>query len=73
MQATLDLDLQGIWINDRESFRARLWNTLSLFFDVAVLGWDVVHRQIPAVGFVHKYENVFAFKLVTQITMVCLH
>lgn len=26
-----------------------------------VLGWDVVQSQIPAVKFVHKYENVFAF------------
>jgi len=25
------------------------------------LSWDVVQEQIPAVGFVHKYENVFAF------------
>ncbi|KAI0301888.1 Alpha/Beta hydrolase protein [Multifurca ochricompacta] len=42
-RSTLDLDLQGIWIND------------------PVLGWDVVQSQIPAVGFVHKYEHVFAF------------
>jgi len=26
-----------------------------------VLGWDVVQEQIPAVDFVHKYENVFSF------------
>ncbi|KAI0317692.1 Alpha/Beta hydrolase protein [Amylostereum chailletii] len=26
-----------------------------------VIGWDVVQSQIPAVPFVHKYENVFAF------------
>ncbi|KAF9783688.1 alpha/beta-hydrolase [Thelephora terrestris] len=26
-----------------------------------VLGWDVVQLQIPAVDFVHKYEEVFAF------------
>ncbi|KAG6840952.1 hypothetical protein C0991_003012 [Blastosporella zonata] len=25
------------------------------------LSWDVVQEQIPAVDFVHKYENVFAF------------
>ncbi|KAI0254184.1 Alpha/Beta hydrolase protein [Lactifluus subvellereus] len=42
-KSTLDLDLQGIWIND------------------PVIGWDVVQGQIPAVGFVHKYEHVFAF------------
>ncbi|KAH9061992.1 alpha/beta-hydrolase [Lactarius vividus] len=27
----------------------------------AVLGWYVVQGEIPAVDFVHKYENVFAF------------
>ncbi|KAH9065161.1 alpha/beta-hydrolase [Lactarius deliciosus] len=42
-RSTLDLDLQGLWMND------------------AVLSWDIVHRQIPAVDFVHKYEHVFAF------------
>ena len=62
MQATLDLDLQGIWINNREFFQARLRSNPSPYFDVAVLGWDVVQSQIPAVDFVHKYENVFAFK-----------
>ncbi|KAG6838888.1 hypothetical protein C0991_007669, partial [Blastosporella zonata] len=28
------------------------------------LSYDVVHEQIPAVDFVHRYENVFAFKYV---------
>ncbi|KAH9045770.1 alpha/beta-hydrolase [Lactarius pseudohatsudake] len=42
-RSTLDLDLQGFWMND------------------AVLGWHVVQSEIPAVDFVHKYENVFAF------------
>ncbi|KAI0269343.1 Alpha/Beta hydrolase protein [Gloeopeniophorella convolvens] len=42
-KATLDLDLQGIWVSD------------------PLLGWDVAQVQIPAVSFVHKYENVFAF------------
>ncbi|KAH8999463.1 alpha/beta-hydrolase [Lactarius akahatsu] len=42
-RSTLDLDLQGLWMND------------------PVLSWDIVHRQIPAVDFVHKYEHVFAF------------
>src|SRR5712671_1987221 len=28
----------------------------------AVLGWDVLQSQVPAVAFVHKYKNVFAFK-----------
>jgi len=30
-----------------------------------VIGWNVVQAEIPAVGFVHKYEHVFAFKSVT--------
>ncbi|KAH9978141.1 peptidase S10, serine carboxypeptidase [Lactifluus volemus] len=41
-KSTLDLDLQGIWIND------------------PVLGL-LIDQEIPAVRFVHKYENVFAF------------
>jgi len=45
-KTTLDLDLQGIWIND------------------PLLGWESVQSEIPAVDFVHKYEHVFAFKLV---------
>lgn len=28
----------------------------------AVLGWDVVQSEIPAVDFVHKYEHNFALK-----------
>ncbi|KAF7331480.1 Carboxypeptidase [Mycena kentingensis (nom. inval.)] len=37
-----------------------------------VLGWDVVMEQIPAVNFVHKYENVFAFDktFMTQLDAV---
>ena len=31
-------------------------------FRAAVLGWDIVQTQIPAVPFVKKYENVFALK-----------
>ncbi|KAF8271692.1 Alpha/Beta hydrolase protein [Lactarius quietus] len=42
-RSTLDLDLQGVWIND------------------GLLGWPVVQSQVPALDFVHKYENVFAF------------
>lgn len=33
-----------------------------VFSTLAVLGWDVVQDQIPAVDFVRKYEHVFAFK-----------
>ena len=32
-----------------------------------MLGWGVVQSQIPAVDFVHKYEHVFAFKLVQPL------
>ncbi|KAI9466665.1 alpha/beta-hydrolase [Lactarius psammicola] len=42
-RSTLDLDLQGTWMND------------------PVLSGGVVHQQIPAVDFVHKYEHLFAF------------
>jgi len=30
-------------------------------FCIALISWFVVQEQIPAVDFVHKYENVFAF------------
>ena len=40
--------------------RSRLFTSLN----IAVIGWDVVQSEIPAVGFVHKYEHVFAFKSV---------
>ncbi|KAI0773570.1 alpha/beta-hydrolase [Fomes fomentarius] len=36
-------------------------NLTGFFVADPVLGWDVVQEQIPAVSFVHKYENVFAF------------
>ncbi|KAG6839680.1 hypothetical protein C0991_012599 [Blastosporella zonata] len=36
----------------------------SYLIPVASLSYDVVHEQIPAVDFVHRYENVFAFKYV---------
>lgn len=37
---------------------------LILGLNTAVIGWDIVQSQIPAVDFVHKYEHVFAFKSV---------
>ena len=46
------------------SFEVRLGDFLILGSNAAVIGWDVVQGQIPAVDFVHKYENVFAFKSV---------
>jgi len=67
-RSTLDLDLQGIWINDREpSFVVCPSTLLILGLNTAVLGWDVVQSQIPAVSFVHKYDHVFAFKSVILI------
>jgi hypothetical protein len=32
--------------------------------NTALIGWRTVQSDIPAVGFVHKYEHVFAFKSV---------
>jgi hypothetical protein len=71
----LDLDLQGFWISDRTSdfnffrFVNQAVEILKLTFMIprvsygtASISWDVVQEQIPAVDFVHKYENVFAFK-----------
>jgi carboxypeptidase D len=64
-RATLDLDLQGIWINDRKPlFNVRLSVPIILSLHTAVIGWQVAQSEIPAVGFVHKYEHVFAFKFV---------
>ena len=34
------------------------------YVNAAAIGDDVAQSQIPAVDFVHKYEHVFAFKLV---------
>jgi hypothetical protein len=45
----------------------RLVVPLILDLNIAVIGWEVVQSQIPAVGFVHKYEHVFAFKSVILI------
>ena len=67
-KSILDLDLQGIWICDREpSFVVCLSTLLILGLNTAVIGWDVVQRQIPAVSFVHRYDHVFAFKSVILI------
>jgi hypothetical protein len=43
---------------------ARLSVPLILSLNAAVIGWVVAQSEIPAVGFVHKYEHVFAFKSV---------
>ena len=64
-RATLDLDLQGIWINDGELFNALLLVLLILNLNIGVIDWIVAQSEIPAVHFVHKYEHVFAFKSVT--------
>ena len=65
----LDLNLQGIWIADRKSvFLFHSWFVTEIHFlsMIASLSWTVVQEEIPAVNFVHKYENVFAFKYVTS-------
>ena len=63
-RSTLDLDLRGIWINDRELLLRQFGVRLTFGLNTAVIGWDVVQEEIPAVDFVHKYEHVFAFKSV---------
>ncbi|KAJ3773603.1 alpha/beta-hydrolase [Lentinula raphanica] len=35
-------------------------NLKGIWVSDPVLGWDVVQEQIPAVDFVHKYQNVFS-------------
>ena len=65
----LDLNLQGIWIADRKNiFLINSWFVTEISFHstIASLSWTVVQEQIPAVNFVHKYENVFSFKYVTS-------
>jgi hypothetical protein len=61
----LDLNLQGIWISDRECelpVSSQFTNQLTVA--TASLSWNVVQEQIPAVNFVNKYKHVFAFKFV---------
>ena len=38
-----------------------------MVFLAASVGFDVIQEEMPAVNFVHKYENVFAFKCVFQL------
>lgn len=65
-QADLALNLTGFWVSDREPFNflteAAHVITLPIPFSLASLSWDVVQEQVPAVNFVHKYENIFNFK-----------
>ena len=65
-KAPLDLSLQGIWIADREwpTSSEPSFSHVSFLFLLAVIGWNVVQQQIPAVDFVHKYKHVFSFKCV---------
>ena len=61
----LDLSLQGIWISDRKLSSPSMHKfTYKVKHVTASISWDVVQEQIPAVDFVHKYENVFSFKFV---------
>ena len=57
----LNLTLNGFFVADRTCCCFLDYHTRT-YSRAAVLGWDVVQEQIPAVNFVHKYENVFAFK-----------
>ena len=50
-------------------FDTRLVVPLIPRLNKAVIGWTVVQSQIPAVGFVHKYEHVFAFKSVILLVL----
>ena len=59
----LNLSLTGFWVSDRTYYVMSYFLRYALTKAwAAVLGWDVVQEQIPAVDFVHKYENVFSFK-----------
>lgn len=60
-QADLALNLTGFWISDR-SCPSLLLASASYVIYIAVISWDVVQMQIPAMNFVDKYRNVFAFK-----------
>ena len=62
--ALLDLSLQGLWINDRacSSVVMILMSEGAERHRPALLSWDVVQEEIPAVDFVHKYKGLFSFK-----------
>ena len=65
----LDWNLKGFWINNR--MRPRLHRQSRLYsdrsHDLAEISDFVVQMEIPAVDFMHKYENVFAFKCVLPL------
>ena len=58
----LSFDLQGMWIADRRDTYSYQLHMLTV--ESALLSYILVQSVIPAVLFVHKYENVFAFKYV---------
>ena len=57
---SVPVPLKGFWISDRE-WNHCLCNAPTEQLSASV-SWDVVQEEIPAVAFVHKYENVFALK-----------
>lgn len=59
----LDLNLKGFWISDREYYLVLMQPFLRIF-PPASLSFDVIQEEIPALQFVQKYQNVFAFKCV---------
>lgn len=66
----LNLTMTGFWVSDRTYHSQPCVVTLPhVVRCLAVLGWDVVQTQIPAVDFVHKYESVFSFKYVSTLPM----
>jgi len=56
----LDLSVQGIWLASRMVVQ-HLCSPLVLMANLALIT-DVVVSEAPAVNFVHKNLNVFAFK-----------
>lgn len=57
----LDLCVQGIWLASRMVVQP-LCSPLVLMANLAIITEDVVASEVPAVNFVHKNLNVFAFK-----------
>jgi carboxypeptidase D len=65
----LDLNLQGIYISDRKRLRT-IGVQQTLMISAALISWDVVQTQIPAVDFVLSYEKVFSLPNATLTSLV---
>jgi hypothetical protein len=57
----LDLKPQGIWLASRMS-GPHFCHSTTLMTNLAFLAPNALTIQVPSVNFVHKNENVFAFK-----------